>query len=244
MGRVSQKFSLFADVLRLRRSWPAWRLALALLAPILAGCALGQPANLGDLKVRVEAYHENGYQQDLQAVGAVAQDWIKWRAPQVAKPALVLDIDETSLSNWPEIKANDFGYFTGGSCDRLPKGPCGALAWDHTAKAKAIGPTLELFKVAKSMGVSVFFITGRYESERAATERNLRAAGYHGWTALIMRRNGTSTPSAADYKAPERAKLEMKGYTIIANVGDQPSDLDGGHAERGFLLPDPFYRVP
>ena len=30
----------------------------------------------------------------------------------------------------------------------------------------------------------------------------------------------------------------------IANMGDQPSDLLGGHAENKFLLPDPFYRVP
>jgi len=49
---------------------------------------------------------------------------------------------------------------------------------------------------------------------------------------------------AADYKAAERAKIEAQGYTIIANVGDQPSDLAGGHALRGFLLPNPFYRIP
>ena len=29
----------------------------------------------------------------------------------------------------------------------------------------------------------------------------------------------------------------------IANVGDQPSDLAGGYAERTFLLPNPFYRI-
>ena len=40
------------------------------------------------------------------------------------------------------------------------------------------------------------------------------------------------------------AQIEQMGYTIIANVGDQPSDLIGGHAEKMFLLPDPFYRVP
>lgn len=232
------------------RARPAWRLALILLAPMLVGCAIAEPVNLGDVKQQVSAYHENGYQQDLQAVGAAAQDWITWRAPQVTKPALVLDIDETSLSNWPQIKANDFGYFTGGPCRQLPDGPCGVYAWDRTAKAKAIGPTLELFKVARSTGVSVFFVTGRYEFERAATVENLRKAGYvdkdgrNGWAALIMRPAGTSTPSAADFKAPERAKIEMRGYTIIANVGDQASDLGGGHAERGFLLPDPFYRVP
>jgi hypothetical protein len=37
---------------------------------------------------------------------------------------------------------------------------------------------------------------------------------------------------------------EQQGYTIIANMGDQPSDLDGGLSERTFLLPNPFYRIP
>jgi acid phosphatase len=182
-------------------------------------------------------------------VGLAAQEWIKWRAPYVTKAALVLDIDETALSNWPELVANNFGFIANGPC-RLPKGPCGVLAWDRTTQAKAIVPTLDLFKVARSLGVSVFFITGRDETERAVTAKNLRDAGYvnerggGGWTALIMRPAGTRTPSVADFKAPERAKIEMKGYTIIANVGDQPSDLAGGHAERTFQLPNPFYRVP
>jgi acid phosphatase len=47
----------------------------------------------------------------------------------VNKPALVLDIDETSLSNWPNIKANNFGFIPDGACDRLPNGPCGFKAW-------------------------------------------------------------------------------------------------------------------
>jgi acid phosphatase len=28
---------------------------------------------------------------------------------------------------------------------------------------------------------------------------------------------------------------------IIANMGDQASDLAGGHAEKTFKLPNPFY---
>jgi acid phosphatase len=55
---------------------------------------------------------------------------------------------------------------------------------------------------------------------------------------------GAHFPSAADFKAPIRAEIEQAGYKIIANMGDQPSDLKGGHAEKIFLLPDPFYRVP
>jgi acid phosphatase len=50
--------------------------------------------------------------------------------------------------------------------------------------------------------------------------------------------------TAAAFKAPVRATIERENYTIIANMGDQPSDLAGGHAERTFLLPNPFYRIP
>ena len=52
------------------------------------------------------------------------------------------------------------------------------------------------------------------------------------------------TYSAADFKAPQRQAIEREGYTIIANVGDQPSDLEGGFSERTFPLPNPFYRIP
>jgi HAD superfamily, subfamily IIIB (Acid phosphatase) len=61
---------------------------------------------------------------------------------------------------------------------------------------------------------------------------------------LILAPVGAQFESAADFKAPQRAAIEAEGYTIVANVGDQPSDLAGGHSERTFLLPDPFYRIP
>jgi HAD superfamily, subfamily IIIB (Acid phosphatase) len=38
-----------------------------------------------------------------------------------------------------------------------------------------------------------------------------------------------------------RRKLTAEGYIIIANIGDQDSDLTGGYAERIFKLPNPFY---
>jgi HAD superfamily, subfamily IIIB (Acid phosphatase) len=203
-----------------------------------------QPANLGDLKPELRRYHNSGdYERDLAAVAGAAQDYVEWRAGQVARPALVLDIDETSLSNWPELVADDFGYIPDGPC-HLPKGPCGVHAWERSARAAAIAPTLRLFNAAQAKGVAVFFITGRHEPERAATERNLRRVGYRGWARLLMEPAGSKFPSAADFKAPQRARIEAQGYSIIANMGDQPSDLAGGHAERTFLLPNPFYRIP
>jgi hypothetical protein len=204
-----------------------------------------QPANIGDLKFEATHYYDSGtYLTDLQLAAAPAIGWITEEAPRVDRPAVVFDIDETSLSNWEAIKANDFGRVINGPCDRLPQGPCGWQAWDLRAQSTVIQPTMDIFTTARDRGAAIFFITGRPESQRAATERNLQAAGYTGYTQLIMEPTDAHYVSAADFKTPQRAGIEQQGYTIIANVGDQPSDLDGGFAEQTYLLPNPFYRIP
>ena len=204
-----------------------------------------QPANVGDLKHDATAYYDNGaYLTNLQQAAAPAVAWIDEQAPRVARPAVVLDIDETSLSNWEVIKANDFGRVYNGPCDDLPHGPCGLQAFGLLAQSPAIAPTMDVFNAAKQRGAAVFFITGRQESWRAATERNLQAVGYTGYERLIMEPTGSHYVSAADFKTPQRAQIEAEGYTIIANVGDQPSDLAGGFAQQTYLLPNPFYRIP
>ena len=204
-----------------------------------------QPANVGDLKSEATQYYDSGaYLTDLQLAAAPAIAWITDEAPRVDRPAVVFDIDETALSNWETIKANDFGRVIDGPCDRLPEGPCGWRAWDLRAQSTVIQPTMDIFTAARDRGVAIFFITGRDETQRAATERNLRAVGYTGYTQLIMEPPGARYVSAADFKAPQREQIQQRGYTIIANVGDQPSDLDGAFAEKTYLLPDPFYRIP
>ncbi len=223
-------------------------LLLAPAAPPLAEqtpVALSQPANVGDAKIAAAAYHASGaYERDLATVAEAATAWVANRARQVDKPAVVLDIDDTALTNWTVIVADDFGRVFDGPCDALPKGPCGWVAWDLRAEAPPIATTHALYEKARSLGVDVFFITGRDQTQRSATEKNLREAGYGGYRGLYMAPVGKHFPSAADFKAPVRAAIEAAGYTIIANMGDQPSDLAGGHAERTFLLPNPFYRIP
>lgn len=204
-----------------------------------------QPANIGDLKAEATRYYDSGaYLTDLDAAVAPAVAWVAEQAPRVSRPAVVFDIDETSLSNWEALKANDFGRVADGPCAELPKGPCGWRDWGMRAQAAVIPPTLRAFTTARDRGVAIFFITGRGESQREGTERNLAAVGYTGYTQLIMEPAGARFASAADFKAPQRASIEQQGYTIIANLGDQPSDLAGGHAQRTYLLPNPFYRVP
>jgi predicted secreted acid phosphatase len=207
--------------------------------------SLTQPANVGDAKIAATAYRESGaYDRDLTVVTSRAGAWMAERIPQVQRPAVVLDIDDTLLTNWEVIKADDFGRVFKGPCRALPDGPCGWIAWDLLGRSPAIPQSLAMYRQARSLGAEVFLISGRDESQRAATERNLRAAGFDGYRGLILPARGAHYASAADFKAPQRAAIEAAGYTIVANIGDQPSDLAGGHAERTFLMPNPFYRIP
>jgi predicted secreted acid phosphatase len=203
-----------------------------------------QPPNVGDAINAAAAYHDSGdYERDVGMVAQQAIDWIGERAASASRPALVLDIDETALSNWDVIKRDNFGRPISGPCDLALDGPCGWAAWDQLGRDPAIAATLRVFQKARQMNVAVFFITGRPEDQRQATEKNLVAAGYAGYEKLYTVPNGARFSSATDFKAPVRAEIEQSGFTIIANMGDQPSDLFGGHAEKMFLLPNPFYRV-
>jgi hypothetical protein len=210
------------------------------------------PPNLDQLKIRLLNYKCFGqYEREVGRVAGRAEAYVKRRASRVPKPALVLDIDETSLSNWERILANDFGYILDGECD-LPRGPCGARKWEQSAKAPPITPTLQLFNTAKQNHVAVFFITGRRSDEREATENNLHDVGYDGWEGLIMQgdvpeENIRVKPgeegSIAPFKTAARKSIQDREFTIIANVGDQQSDLINGYAERTFRLPNPFYFI-
>jgi predicted secreted acid phosphatase len=202
-----------------------------------------QPPNLDKIKDQLRDYHDQNYNADIATVVSDAREWIEYRANKVTKPALVLDIDETSLSNWPNLLANNLGFIADGSCDRLPNGPCGFKAWVLQHRDEPIAPTHTLFDAARAMGVSVFFITGRHETQRRATILNLHRAEYRGWTKLIMRANSDTGRTVQAYKTEARSKIAAQGFNIIANVGDQSSDLDGGYAACPFKLPNPFYFV-
>src|ERR1700674_456046 len=65
--------------------------------------APAQPLNIDKIKGQLRDYHSHDYASDVSAVLVDAQAYVEQRTGQVTKPALVLDIDETSLSNWRNI---------------------------------------------------------------------------------------------------------------------------------------------
>jgi predicted secreted acid phosphatase len=199
--------------------------------------------NLYDAQRLVEEYISGGkYDEDVAKVVTAARAWLEERTRTAVKPAIVLDIDETSLSNWPAYRVNGWVRIVNGVCD-LQQGPCGLRAWQALGQSKAIAPTLSLARRARELSVAVFFISGRPSTLREATERNLRDQGYE-WTAVVLEPEGAHFASAVDFKAPERRKLTEQGYTIVLSLGDQQSDLTGGYAERTFKLPNPVYYLP
>jgi acid phosphatase len=204
------------------------------------------PPNLGIVKLQLFDYKCFGaYDRDVAAVLNEAQAYVAQRS--VAAPAenlaVVLDIDETAVSNWANLAADDLGFFAKGECTLQPQEPCGFDKWIAKQTPDVIKPTLELFNLAKSKGVKVYFISARREDQRDATVRHLSATGYKDWDDLILMQPN-DPKEISRFKTAAREKIEASGKKIIVNVGDQYSDLSGGHAERTFKVPNPFYFIP
>ncbi|WP_326591503.1 HAD family acid phosphatase [Streptomyces sp. NBC_01294] len=154
------------------------------------------------------------WQREVAAVIDAARPAIEQRiaaSPPGEKPALVLDIDNTSLET-------DFHWF-----------------W--TFPTPAITKVRALTQYAHARGVAVFFVTARPGIIHSLTEHNLKAVGYP-ITGLYVRDLPDLFDEVSAYKTGKRAEIEARGYTIIANIGNSPTDLVGGHAERTVKLPD------
>lgn len=199
-----------------------------------------EPKNLDLTKVSLIKYHDVGeYQKDQAMVIDKAMQYLKTRLDskketgKSKKFAIVLDIDETALSNYPDMVKMSFG----GTLRQI-------MDAEGTGTDLAIAPTLRLFHYAKANNVAVFFVTGRTEPYRLATEKNLIKAGYKNWDGLSLKEENYKEKSVSTYKTRARSLIEQQGYDIVLNVGDQQSDLTGGHADKGFKLPNPYYLIP
>ncbi len=211
---------------------------LLISLPFIPSSYAEEPTNLATLRLNVKQYYHSGsYLNDAKAVVAKARKFINFQVKRLQnkrhKIAIVLDIDETSLSNYSKMEARDFVADAEAIHREI-------LAGD----SPAIEPMLSLYKEAQRQGVAIFFVTGRTESEKLATIKNLKEAGYNKWSGLYMRPEKYSLNSIIPFKAQARRDITNLGYTIIASIGDQESDIKGGYALKGFKLPNPYYYIP
>jgi hypothetical protein len=168
-------------------------------------------------------------------------------------PAIVLDVDDTSLMTYVYEANHDFGLDPATN----------AVAVAHGFPAVFGMPALAVWATAH--GYSVFFVSSRPDSQHQATLANLTAVGFPTSTTALSRQgddlftmpadpttvpylhcdtDGNPTCTTTEFKSSTRAYLQSQGYDIAANVGDQLSDLAGGHQDRAFRLPNPMYWMP
>ena len=146
---------------------------------------------------------------DVSAVTDQAAAYLSTRLPDTGiKAAIVLDIDNTALES----------QYKGGII------------------TAATAPVLAIAKQAHAAGAAVIFVTARPEIIKALTKENLKQVGYPN-DGLYLRATFDFS-SDQTLKTNARIAIEKAGYTIVANIGNNTSDLAGAHAERTFKLPD------
>jgi len=204
---------------------------------------------------------DSNYAKEATSVAAAGERWIS--APHHTKgtKAILLDVDDTSLATWNYEIASNWAF-----------NPATNATYVLEQRFPAVPGMVELVKTAEREGYAIFFLTGRGAAQEQATLGNLTAdgvgvdAGYPKPTALPNGEDGLFTkPAVANYpdylkqacagdpngscttihyKSATRAHIESLGYDIVANFGDQFSDLKGGYADRTFKLPNPNYYLP
>lgn len=177
----------------------------------------------------IRAFHDSGaWARERVRVAAAATTALeRWRiANPDAEGVLVSDLDDTIVSWYRAYERTDFT----------------AKAPTRWCAQPVIRPVAVLLDRARELGMDVVVLTGRSERARERTQACLARLGID-HDALVMREPGEERMSAARYKSRERAAIEATGATIVAAIGDQRSDLAGGHALALFRLPNPMYGI-
>lgn len=143
----------------------------------------------------------------------------------------IFDVDETSLSGFQYMSSIDFGWVA-----KLES------AWIQSASATAIPQTLQFYEFLLSKGFQVIFLTGRHDTECAATIKNLQLTGYTNFLNVICRDPSEYNLSAEQYKTARRAQI-AQDYRIIGCIGDQYSDILGANTGFKIKLPNQIYFI-
>ena len=204
---------------------------------------------------------DSNYAKEATSVAKQGKHWLASKHHTRGTKAILLDVDDTSLATWNyEIASNwAFNPTTNGQFVTEQRFP-------------AVPGMVDLVQSAEREGYAIFFLTGRGAAQEAATLGNLTEdgigvdAGYPKPTTLRNGEDGLFTkPAVANYpdylrtacaadpngacttihyKSATRAHIESLGYDIVANFGDQFSDLKGGFADHTFKMPNPNYFLP
>jgi HAD superfamily, subfamily IIIB (Acid phosphatase) len=204
---------------------------------------------------------DSNYAKEAASVAAAGERWLGNNHDTNGTKAIVLDVDDTTLLNWNYEIFSNWAY-----------NPTTNATFVTEQRFPAVPGMIDLVREAEREGYAIFYLTGRPAAQEQATLGNLTEdgvgvdAGYPKPTTLSNGEDGLFTkPAVANYpdylkaacaddpngscttvhyKSATRAHIESLGYDIVANFGDQYSDLNGGSADRTFKLPNPNYFLP
>ena len=102
------------------------------------------------------------------------------------------------------------------------------------APGRPVRPTLRFAQRAQALGMKVFFNTGRSPANASSVGAQLAKVGFP-VDQLCTRQVGETL---IEGKQRCRTSFVEQGYTLVANVGNNPTDFAGGGYERAFRLPN------
>jgi len=172
-------------------------------------------------------------------------------------PAIVLDADDTTLWTYDMEVADMHFVFD----------PARQDEWVQDERFPATPSMTSLVSIAQRSGCTIIGLTGRNDDQKTATIENLQKVGYPQfaatqrgtqtyytkWTGVGASQQpsyitcATAKCTTVEYKSQTRAHIESRSggrYDVVANFGDQYSDLLGGSADRSVKLPNPTYYLP
>ena len=178
----------------------------------------------------IKDYVNNGdYKKDLEAIVQQAKVFVSYEMLTNKKDkAVIIDIDETIFSNLPyiskQIHLNDV--------EKLNR-------WQQTSACEPILPVVELYQWLLKQDVRIYFITARPLELKDATIENFKKLNIP--QSEIIFRDQTEWPVPKEFKIAMRKEIVNNNYDIILNIGDQPTDFEGGYWKRALRVPNPFY---
>ena len=233
-----------------------------------------QITNLDVLRQQIRNYYgdpmgtgifasDSNYAKEASSVANAGVRYLAAHSHQHGLKAIVLDVDDTTLATWNYEIFSNWAY-----------NPTTNATYVNGQLFPAVPGMVNMVTKASKEGYAIVFITGRPAAQEAATLGNLTSdgvgvdAGYPAPTTLVDGEDGLFTkPAVADYpdylktacaaeisagtscttihyKSATRAHIESLGYDIVADFGDQFSDLKGGFTDKTFKLPNPNYYLP
>jgi hypothetical protein len=187
-------------------------------------------------------------------MGGVVDDAMKFlRKPNAGAgsgtKAVLFDVDDTTLNTYSyEIYSN---FVFNPTTNAAFVNAC----LNAGCVFPAVPHMVDLEHYAEAQGYTVFFLTGRPLAQHDGTVANLTNAGYDVDTANLYLKDASGvtepwlascapTCTTTQYKSLTRQHIESLGYDLVANFGDQFSDLNGGFADQTFKIPNPMYFLP